>query len=93
MNMEMNPLLKAAKMGDIKELELLVKVEDVNLKDKDNYTALAYASANGHLEAVKFLVENGVDVNDKLAIKVASENGQNEVLAYLMSKQDFQNEI
>lgn len=93
MNIEMNPLLKSAKMGNLKELELLVKAEDVNFKDKDNYTALAYASANGHLEAVKFLIENGANAKDKLAIKLASENGQNEVLAYLMSKQDFQNEI
>jgi ankyrin repeat protein len=37
--------------------------ETVDVKDKDGWTALIYAAANGHIECVSLLLERGADVN------------------------------
>ena len=44
----------------------------------------------GHLEVVKYLVENGANIHgrDDLAIRWASENGHLEVVKYLESVND-----
>jgi ankyrin repeat protein len=52
---------------------------DVNL---NNNFAIRAASFNGHLEVVKYLVDNGADVNG--GIESASKNGQFEILKYLV---------
>ena len=46
--------------------------------------ALAVVSANGHLDIVKYLVENGADANVNYALKWASMNGHLEVIKYLV---------
>ena len=47
--------------------------------------ALIWASVNGHLEVVKFLVEQGADVtaNNNRALKWASEKGHLEIVNFL----------
>ena len=48
--------------------------------------ALRWASKNGHLEVVKYLVENKANIhaqNDE-ALRLASENGHLEVVKYLV---------
>ena len=35
---------------------------DVNAADKDGYTAVMFASAGGHLDCIKFLVGEGVQM-------------------------------
>jgi len=41
---------------------LIVKGGDVNERDSDGYTPLCSASAEGHLEIAKILIEEGADI-------------------------------
>ena len=47
-----------------------------------------WASENGHLEVVRYLVEQGANIhaNNDYAIRWASENGHLEVVRYLVEK-------
>ena len=55
--------LSAAKKGNIKQLNLFLEAGmDVNVHN--NGTALTCAVYGDHLESVKFLLENGADVNE-----------------------------
>ena len=57
-------LLEAAKKGDFSKVKHLIESGcDVNYEDKDGYTALIFASFNGHLEIVKLLIAKGADIN------------------------------
>lgn len=53
-----------------------------------NDYALRWASGNGHLDLVQFLVSKGADVRalDDYALRCASENGHLDVVQYLVSK-------
>lgn len=56
----------AANDGDKKVLQQLLKdgiVEDVNVRDWDELTALIPAASAGHVDAVKFLLQKGADVD------------------------------
>jgi len=49
---------------DTENVKLLLKNgADVNARDKQDMTALMWASERGHTEMVKLLLENGADVN------------------------------
>jgi glutaminase len=55
-------LLTVAASGDIRTLQLLVMREiDLNASDYDSRTALHVAAAEGRLEVVRCLVQNGAD--------------------------------
>jgi uncharacterized protein len=55
--------MAAARKGDIKILKLFLEAGmDVNIHD--NGTALTYAVYVNNIDSVKFLVDNGVDVNE-----------------------------
>ena len=63
---------------------------NVNLQDKDGYTALVFASYNGHTEAVKLLLANGADPdlqdnNRRTALMYASHNGHIEIVKLLLA--------
>jgi ankyrin repeat protein len=63
----------------------------VNVADKDGKTALMTATAKGHTEMAKLLLEKGTNVdvakNDgKTALMVASANGHTEVVKLLLEK-------
>ena len=45
--------------------KLLAAGLNVNLKDRDGDTALAYAASWGHIEVVKTLLAHGADVNNR----------------------------
>ncbi|KAL0274200.1 UNVERIFIED_CONTAM: hypothetical protein PYX00_006680 [Menopon gallinae] len=54
----------AAQSNDLpKVLNFIKKGVNVNLTDKSGYTALHYASRNGHLEMCKLLLSHNADVN------------------------------
>ena len=58
---------------------------------KKNKTALLLASEKGDYEIVKYLVENGADVNatdkqNRTALHFASQNGHYEIKKYLSKK-------
>jgi ankyrin repeat protein len=61
-------IFKAINDHNLIELEKLLKLKNVNVKDKDGYTPLMQASIKGNLEAAKILVEKGADIfaKDKL---------------------------
>ena len=60
------------------------KEEVISFQDKNE--ALTFASQEGHIDIVKYLVENGADIHarDELALREASENGHVEVVKFLL---------
>lgn len=62
-----------------------------NVQNQDilsNQTALFYAAREGKLEIVKFLVEQGIDINHtdnkrQSALSYAKKNNKREVVEYL----------
>lgn len=54
-----------AKIGDVKAVdELLQKGQhDINERDFKGYSPLMYAAYHGHVELVRFLLQNGADPN------------------------------
>jgi len=68
----------------------LANGKDVNMVDGDLNSALDYASGNGDLAIVKYLIENSADINikaksGKTALAWATENGHTEIVEYLES--------
>nr|XP_057931758.1 ankyrin repeat domain-containing protein 26-like isoform X4 [Doryrhamphus excisus] len=85
---EIDKLHRAAWEGDMSKLKEFAKPIDINEVDKQNRTALHIASANGKVEVVKFLLENGarlnlVDSHNKSALMKAVE-GQHENIVELL---------
>ena len=71
-------------VGSVKKDELFIK-EDISDKNK----ALLFACENGQLNAVKYLVEHGADVNAKdnlgrAPLSFAAERGNLELVKYLV---------
>ena len=62
---ECKHLMDAARRGDTEELKTILQAHAgmVNQKDEVGATALHYAVAGGHREAVRLLVEGGADIN------------------------------
>ena len=63
----------------------------INSKDIYGYTALMYASANGHAEIVDLLLESGADVEvrdygNQTALMYASVHGHDSIVKSLISK-------
>lgn len=59
-------ITSAASIGDLDELQRLYSAgADLNEGEYDKRTGLHLAASEGHLEAVKFLVAKGVDINPK----------------------------
>ena len=57
-------LMKAAKMGEDKDLQYLLKSgADVNTRDEQGCTALIYAALYGHTKCVNLLIQAGADLN------------------------------
>jgi len=62
---------------------------NINEKYYNGYTALMFASENGHIEAVKYLLRNGANLNEKdnydyTALILASREGHIEVVKSLL---------
>ena len=71
-------------ISKIEELYNRTTIADEDVTAANNW-ALRWASRNGYLEVVKYLVEKGADVtaDDNYAIRWASGNGYLEVVKYL----------
>jgi len=80
---------KAAEKGDIAAIERhLQNGADVNVKDQDGNTPLMWATYNGSLEVVKFLVAKGVNVNardknNETPLMEATHEGHRNVAEFL----------
>ncbi|XP_018429440.1 PREDICTED: ankyrin repeat domain-containing protein 26-like [Nanorana parkeri] len=60
---ELSKLHRAASAGDAPKIRQLLPKQDINQLDKENRTPLHLACANGHLDAVKLLVESKAKLN------------------------------
>jgi ankyrin repeat protein len=78
---------QAASCGHVRILDLLVKRNIVSLNegDYDKRTPLHVASAAGQLEAVKYLIEQGVNVNpmDRWGSTPLNDSNNKEITAIL----------
>ena len=85
-------LRSAAHQGDLFKLRhLAMEGVDINIWDKNGYTALTYAAEQGHLEIVSYLLENGAWVEPhedydtyNTPLMVAVQNGHFEVVKKLI---------
>ena len=86
--------LDAAKRGDVVKMRTCYEEsnEVINLKDDRGRPSLFLAAENGHLEAVQYLVQNGVDMeatgglNNWTALFVAVKKNHLEVVRYLVEQ-------
>lgn len=85
-------LIEKCMQGDLQQVKSIVKASAnfniVSVKDSNGITALMEASKQGHLEIVKYLVEEaGADVNAKdkngsTALMCASKHSHLEIVEY-----------
>ena len=83
-------LINACGNGILKEVQALLESlpTDINWQDDNRWTPLMWASVNGHLDVVRYLICNGADVNIKnnngeTALDLAEKNGCEEVAEFL----------
>ena len=84
-------LIEAIKNNDTNQINFILKGKKANIndKDKDGWTALIWASYEGHLGVVQYLADNGANINDKdndgwTALMRASWRGYSEIVKYLI---------
>lgn len=87
---ENNLLIIAASIGNLSLCQMLSEHIDVNDKSIDGYTALMWASINGHNDVIKFLMEKGANINaknkyGKTALMLASINLNTNTAKILLS--------
>ncbi len=87
----MNPVLQAIKNDDLETFARLVGNDEALRNGPNAFGSwLHYASSKGRLPFVKYLVENGADVNlcadtyDAGSITYAAEEGHLDVMDYLL---------
>jgi ankyrin repeat protein len=82
----------AARVGDLQQLRAALTLENVNdAVGADGWTALLYASLNGHVECAKLCIEMGANVNARChsrstALHFTSSFGNRDVARALLSK-------
>jgi len=77
------PILhQAAEVGDVKELDRIIvnKIQNINVTNYFNGTALSVASGNGKAAAVEYLSNAGADIEavtdgGQTPLHIASQNG------------------
>ena len=96
------PTHYAAKSGNVDILEYLMGKEFINLEPRNykNQTPLHISAIHGKVEAVKFIMENGIyfmeeknetisiepqDMDGKTPLHLSAEYGNLDVFKYLMS--------
>ncbi len=91
--------LDAVEKGNVSKVkDLISRGANVNVKDKDGWTALIIASFEGHIEIAKELIANGTDVNAKAnngvtALVFAYVKGHDEIFKELIDRGADVNEI
>jgi hypothetical protein len=81
-------LITAATFGDIDELRRLLG-NGANVRASGN-SPLQLAAGNGHLEALKILVDNGADPSDPGALIEAARNGYADVVDVLLKGREVE---
>ncbi len=83
-NMLNNMLADMARQGSVQGVSMMLS-KGANIHADDD-EAMSLASANGHLEVVKYLTEHDADIHaqNNWALKRASQNGHLDVVKYLV---------
>ena len=88
---------KAAEKGNLSVLKSFVEHKrcNINIRDETGSTALIWASCEGHLEVVKYLVEKGADLEAKdnegwTALMLASYYDRLEIVKVLKNPSHYQ---
>ncbi len=84
-----NQLIQASNDGDLSQVKSLI-IEGADVHAWDDYVFI-YAALNGHIEIVKYLVEDhdaNVHLYGDLVLRIAASNGQLEVVKYLVEDCD-----
>jgi ankyrin repeat protein len=83
-------IIDYSKKGDLVKVgQLIEDGADLNARDKNNITALMWASYNGQIEMVRLLIDNGADVNARgtwTALTWAAACGHIEIVNLLLDK-------
>ncbi len=86
-------LLKAADDGDLPKVKSLVEsnIIDIEYKDTNGRNALYWASRNGHLNLVKYLLDKGLKTNEadkggRSPLWIAACNGHVGVIKALIER-------
>ena len=84
--MSFNNLCKNIRLGNFKNVKLLVEKMGSNIFQNNNLCA-QIASGNGRLDILKYLVSKGLDIRsrDDWAIRWASTNGHLHIVRYLVT--------
>lgn len=86
------PVHLAVEYGHMEILQYLVSIRsDLNLQDKNGWTALHYAAREGNLKALKYLAESGADIEardilNETPLFIASYKGKFDIVQYLVDK-------
>jgi len=77
-------LLDNAKAGDLAgiKVDLANDEQDIEETSKDGYTALIYATAKGHEDVVKYLIQQGANTN-------AVDDIGTSVLSFALKKEEY----
>ncbi|KAF3927190.1 Ankyrin-3 [Dactylellina cionopaga] len=66
---------------------LIRQVQDLNLEDSDDRTPLSHAAMNGHLDAVRLLIEADLETKHaRTAMSLAALNGHEAIVRLLLEK-------
>ena len=87
----MDSTLAAARKGDLPYFQNNIGTLDLNVRDDEGKTPLILASIRGHLDVVKFLVENGcniilMDLNEYSAFTYAVQEKKIEIVKYFIQQ-------
>ena len=87
------------KINDVKFVDKIIKtlkltLDDIRIQDNEGFNALMIASENGHLDIVKYFIEQGLTLDDIRiqnnfgynALILASKKGYLDVVKYLKEK-------
>jgi ankyrin repeat protein len=70
---------------DLRKVETWHWLKEKNVNIRVDYeNALRWAATYGHLEVVKYLVQNGANVNNNSALRWAAYNGHLEIVKFLL---------
>lgn len=83
-------LMLAAAYNNVEAVKKLIKTKEARMQNLHGWTALMYASVNGHTECVRLLrdVEAGLQCTDGMtALMEAAQHGRTEVVQLLLEKE------
>jgi ankyrin repeat protein len=87
-----SPINDAVLKGDLNKVRAIIESEpnSINTADEGGQTPLHYASGEGHIDIVRFLVSKGVDVNVRddegdTPLHYVADSGHTEIAKLLVS--------